>query len=1096
MSNLNLAMSAFVAIVFVVLSQNNVNASDNYYSYDELDRLKSIQFNDGSAIIYSYDKIGNLLSKIRLSSVENPPPVTTASIPGGIFNQPQSVTLTCLDSLSNSCNKIFYTIDSSAPTPLSNVYNAPISIQSYTTLTFFGVSKLGRAETPQSHIFIMDTISPTTEATPSGGLYNSSKSVALNCYDSGGGGCDKIYYTTDGSTPTTSSTIYSSALNISATTALKFFAKDKAGNSEEVRSEAYTFDATPPTGSIAINAGAASTNSLPVTLTLSAADANAVTNMQFSWDGTTWYAWETYASTRSATIPDGADGTKTIYVKYRDSVGNVSAVYTDSIELDRITPTATITINGGAAVTNNTAATLNLTCSDTSGCSQMQFSNDNVTWSIAETYAAIKSWPLAPGAGIKTVYAKFKDNAGNWTTALNDTIILDVTAPTGSIAINAGAASTNSLPVTLTLSAADATAVTNMQFSWDGTTWYGWEPYATTRSATIPDGADGTKTIYVKYRDSAGNVSAVYTDSIVLDRAAPAATITISGGAAAINGTTLTLNLTCSDASGCSQMQFSNDNVTWSTAEIYAAIKSWSLTTGAGTKTVYAKFKDNAGNWTTALNDTILFDPDSPSGAISINGGAGAINSTAATLNLTCNDASGCSQMQFSNDNVTWSAAETYAVIKSWSLTTGAGTKTVYAKYKDSAGNWSTAVSDTIILETTAPTGTVSINGGVVATNITAATLNLSCSDANGCAQMQFSNDSTNWSTAETYTTTKSWTLAAGVGTKTVYAKYKDSAGNWSAAVSDTIILETTAPTGTISINGGAVATNITAATLNLGCSDANGCAQMQFSNDSTNWSTAETYTTTKSWTLAAGVGTKTVYAKYKDSAGNWSTAVSDTIILETTAPTGTISINGGATTTSTTSVTLNLTCSDATGCSQVQLSNDNMTWNPADAYTSTKSWILSAGVGTKNVYVKFKDNAGNWSNPINDSILFETVLLPQIVFSNTSIFIQDYIYILGNEIWSTNYDGANVQTISVSGINFYPQPSFECYSDFSFNVVDSSKLNLNCSASSVTIEVPDTVINKIGNTTLYPGGYIQGNGNKLDFYYGGTIIGTLEFTR
>ena len=59
----------------------------------------------------------------------------------------------------------------------------------------------------------------------------------------------------------------------------------------------------------------------------------------------------------------------------------------------------------------------------------------------------------------------------------------------------------------------------------------------------------------------------------------------------------------------------------------------------------------------------------------------------------------------------------------------------------------------------------------------------------------------------------------------------------------------------------------------------------MQFSNDNTNWSTAETYATSKTWTLSSGDGTKTVYAKFKDTAGNWSTAYSDTITLDTTAP-------------------------------------------------------------------------------------------------------------------------------------------------------------------------------------------------------------------
>jgi len=83
-----------------------------------------------------------------------------------------------------------------------------------------------------------DITPPTTTASPAGGNYNTSQSVTLICTDAGSG-CDKIYYTTDGTAPTTSSPIYSSAIVISATTTLKFFARDLAGNSESVKTETY-----------------------------------------------------------------------------------------------------------------------------------------------------------------------------------------------------------------------------------------------------------------------------------------------------------------------------------------------------------------------------------------------------------------------------------------------------------------------------------------------------------------------------------------------------------------------------------------------------------------------------------------------------------------------------------------------------------------------------------------------------------------------------------------------------------------------------------------------------------------------------------------
>jgi hypothetical protein len=55
------------------------------------------------------------------------------------------------------------------------------------------------------------------------------------------------------------------------------------------------------------------------------------------------------------------------------------------------------------------------------------------------------------------------------------------------------------------------------------------------------------------------------------------------------------------------QMKFSNDNLTWSTPEAFASSKWWSPTPGSGSKTIYIKFKDVAGNWSSAYSVTTNF---------------------------------------------------------------------------------------------------------------------------------------------------------------------------------------------------------------------------------------------------------------------------------------------------------------------------------------------------------------------------------------------------------------------------------------------------------------------------------------------------------
>jgi YD repeat-containing protein len=86
---------------------------------------------------------------------------------------------------------------------------------------------------------------PISTATPGGGTYYSAQTVALSANETA-----TIYYTTDGSMPTTSSAVYSAPLTISATTTLRYFARDIAGNNEAVKTQIYVIASIADTGSI------------------------------------------------------------------------------------------------------------------------------------------------------------------------------------------------------------------------------------------------------------------------------------------------------------------------------------------------------------------------------------------------------------------------------------------------------------------------------------------------------------------------------------------------------------------------------------------------------------------------------------------------------------------------------------------------------------------------------------------------------------------------------------------------------------------------------------------------------------------------------
>ena len=97
------------------------------------------------------------------------------------------------------------------------------------------------------------TIAGTVEETvakptfnPAAGTYYSPISVAIVC----GTADANIYYTTDGSTPSASSTAYSEAIALSETTTIKAIAI-KGEKQSEVAEAAYTFATATPVANIA-----------------------------------------------------------------------------------------------------------------------------------------------------------------------------------------------------------------------------------------------------------------------------------------------------------------------------------------------------------------------------------------------------------------------------------------------------------------------------------------------------------------------------------------------------------------------------------------------------------------------------------------------------------------------------------------------------------------------------------------------------------------------------------------------------------------------------------------------------------------------------
>ena len=203
--------------------------------------------------------------------------------------------------------------------------------------------------------------------------------------------------------------------------------------------------------------------------------------------------------------------------------------------------------------------------------------------------------------------------------------------------------------------------------------------------------------------------------------------------------------------------------------------------------------------------------------------------------------------------------------------------------------------------------------------------------------------------------------------------EYANASGRWSTWISD-LSLDVTAPVGTFAVAAGVAATvTSTVAIADTATDSLTGVSQMRIANDGATWDTVP-YITTLSWDLTnatyggtSGDGTKIVTMEWEDGAGNWSGPTSHAIVLDTIAPVGSVSINGGAAAVHSATVTLALTATDAgSGVASANIANDPGMASainvPCPSGSCSTPYTLPAGNGPRTVYVTFADKVGNTS--------------------------------------------------------------------------------------------------------------------------------------
>jgi hypothetical protein len=211
---------------------------------------------DSSGNIYIADTLLNRIRAVNSSSSGPPPPALPVfSLLAGRYLTPQTVTIS--DTTSGAA--IYFTIDGSTPTASSTQYTGPISVGFSETINAIAIlSSAGSGVATTTYI-----IGSAPTFSPIAGTYTNVETVSITSPDFGAA----IYYTTDGTTPTTSATRYTIPISVSSTETLKAIAVLGAASSS-VATATYTIN---------LSSSASSTATITVNGSEQTGDSNTIT---------------------------------------------------------------------------------------------------------------------------------------------------------------------------------------------------------------------------------------------------------------------------------------------------------------------------------------------------------------------------------------------------------------------------------------------------------------------------------------------------------------------------------------------------------------------------------------------------------------------------------------------------------------------------------------------------------------------------------------------------------------------------------------------------------------------------------------------------
>ena len=653
--------------------------------------------------------------------------------------------------------------------------------------------------------------------------------------------------------------------------------------------------------------------------------------------------------------------------------------------------------------------------------------------------------PLTPD-GIKTLYVRAQDYAGNSSQELSASVHVDTVDPTISVTNWSYIANEASPSVVIDFTGADG-SVTNGGTNPSNIESYLWEEVSVTGNLVITNAGTLTPTVSataddnyqlgLTVTDEAGNQSSAEF-AFLRDVTRP--------NAPSVDGPSLTPNLRptwywSSGGGGIGEFRYKLINIDEMTTIVdWTSTTALSFTVGSDLADQYnyrlsVEEKDAAENWSLeSYKNTEVDTTQTTPAQISIGDAYPALR----TVNtMTWNLLTGYGSYDANNkyryqlDGSAWVTVDDgldpstpTAVGPFTGLDEGSHTLTV-EEFFNSAWQSAKQASHTITVDTVPPnapnlsgSGNTTSDADRTATSSNYPTWSWS-SGGGGNGKFQYRIDGGSW----VGTTSTSYSVNRPESTTLFEIQERDVAGHWSATSSHRITVDTTAPVlNSVKIRDPSPFEEDTddshTNTVNVEV-DINGDISGEAHDVTLRYLDYNPQSAYETWgapftggtmvittELPSTNGERRVYAQLVDEAGNGSSYRNDSIILDTEAPSGTFTLNNGELYTPSLYYKMNLAITDNITQAANLLVRDRDRYNSAgggDVYGSYRTYStemnsvykFSISVGYKYGYVRVYDEAGNYTT-FSDSVYMQ---IPSPTYARKGQYSGGYTYVHYNPV-------------------------------------------------------------------------------------------------